>query len=612
MKSIVGTLFLSLAGIFLSCSLALARPAPAQTLNEPAWPHKFEVLPGETSTSGFIVSHPGPIVVTADWQGAPLIVTLHGPLAKPMVQNASGHVQLTYQVSPDDVKKSHLWAVSFAPQGNPPKPGFGRAAPLATGTLTVRHPPADSGQALPQLRDMEMRFHQQRAMAKQSALAKEPFASNKLSPAGAGSPSPAAPDPQKLSRLQAKSSVPVRLVKDFSPASLAAARGEMITKGGPPPSPKNFSPASIAAARGEMITKDAPAAPPAPPPSAPPLTIIPMTGAMHAQKGEAMMMPQPQIDPQSSHTDRVMVCCEWHPPYGALYPVWSVAGANFGNTPGELHFVINGQDTAIPVFDWSRDGISVAFMTPHIFVAQQTDVQIYVKTAGGFASNRVTFHYAPVAPQITGILYSIMGNPNLIDLIGTFFGDAPGEIHFVDANGNDAMGTVTSWASYAEHPGDTFVLVSPSLAYFQSGFDGTVYARVRGVNTSRVPVHFDPAPIVTIALPVDHAGLAAPLDNQYWPVITHSSDFFIGHKGDDQFFAGKTLKNGWVVDSVAVIDSTVPGIWWGNVGLYLSKTPAKGSTDPSTTVHWYADASCNSAQYQLVVNIRGPQGAPYW
>jgi len=100
--------------LVLAIALAITwagTPASAQM------PQPFSVSTGEVTGFGFVVSEPGPINITAQWQGAPLVLRLTGPLAQPIEKFGSGRAQITYTVTADDVRRGTIWKVSLRPPG---------------------------------------------------------------------------------------------------------------------------------------------------------------------------------------------------------------------------------------------------------------------------------------------------------------------------------------------------------------------------------------------------------------------------------------------------------------------------------------------------------------
>jgi len=141
--------------------------AQTGSLQNPSEPQKFEIATGESAGFGFVVSQPGPIVIRAQWQGVPLIVSLSGPLAQPIEKSGSGSVDLSYTVSADDVRRGVVWKVSLRSASAPLRPVSSASVLIdshnavtllrvakteAQGTVTIQHPPGDMRQAEQQLK----------------------------------------------------------------------------------------------------------------------------------------------------------------------------------------------------------------------------------------------------------------------------------------------------------------------------------------------------------------------------------------------------------------------------------------------------------------------------
>jgi hypothetical protein len=114
--------------------------ANAQIVREPAWPQPFRIVEGQSVGFGFIVTQPGPIVVTATSQGAPIVVRVSGPATQILQQAGSGAVKVAYTATAADVQKSSIWLVRIAAASGtqPPKGSLPRT--VATGTVRVEHP----------------------------------------------------------------------------------------------------------------------------------------------------------------------------------------------------------------------------------------------------------------------------------------------------------------------------------------------------------------------------------------------------------------------------------------------------------------------------------------
>jgi hypothetical protein len=172
-------------------------------------------------------------------------------------------------------------------------------------------------------------------------------------------------------------------------------------------------------------------------------------------------------------------------------------------------------------------------------------------------------------------------------------------------------------------------------------YDGQVYVVHAGHASRKVPFHFDPG--------IDFAQLA-PLCNDpavqlqgnsdadcpviavtnvlgmmYYPadwdkaaIVRVSLNDPLGHKGEDIFYSGKVLKNGWLMDSVNL---TCGPDYTYSSGFTTNSYPCTqayvlasgvGTPSPFVIVHWWLDA-LNSLpmRYKVFVNIKGPMGVPY-
>jgi hypothetical protein len=170
-------------------------------------------------------------------------------------------------------------------------------------------------------------------------------------------------------------------------------------------------------------------------------------------------------------------------------------------------------------------------------------------------------------------------------------------------------------------------------------YDGQIYVVHAGHKSRAIPFHFDPgigfaqlAPLCNdpgaqigssdLDCPVDY--VSSPLLGMYDPgdwgrmaIVRVSWNDPFGHRGEDTFYSGKVLKNGWLVDSVVITcgpDYTYPGS--GVVVNFFPCTQAyvlvsgAGTPSPFVVVHWWLDAF-SSMRYKVLVNIKGPQGVTY-
>ena len=125
-----GLLIGSVASLTL---LGLVHQASAQRPGEASWPQNFVAQEKEPASFGFLVTRPGPIRVSVD-APALLLVTLAGPIPQPLERAQAGHIEILYEATPADVQRGSWWLVRIAPPA-----GQG----LATGSLSILHPPVD-------------------------------------------------------------------------------------------------------------------------------------------------------------------------------------------------------------------------------------------------------------------------------------------------------------------------------------------------------------------------------------------------------------------------------------------------------------------------------------
>jgi len=151
-RNFIGVLGLALVCLTIGCastesgdveSRGVRGPQRMKSGALPTWPQKFDVQGPEADSFGFAVTQPGPVVVDVQSQGAPVVVTLRGEGTAPIQQQGTGQVRLTYQVTPQDVQKSVLWAVQIRLAEPMPPPPSARAS----GTVMLQSPPVDQAVA---------------------------------------------------------------------------------------------------------------------------------------------------------------------------------------------------------------------------------------------------------------------------------------------------------------------------------------------------------------------------------------------------------------------------------------------------------------------------------
>ena len=89
---------------------------------------------------------------------------------------------------------------------------------------------------------------------------------------------------------------------------------------------------------------------------------------------------------------------------------------------------------------------------------------------------------------------------------------------------------------------------------------------------------------------------AAPL----WLSGYQRAGTFEGHRGDDEFFLKRKLRNGWVVESVDFTQQ--------RARLEVSRV---GTDSPYLKIHWWCDAPWQTASYTVKIIVKGPKGTMY-
>jgi len=108
--------------------------------------------------------------VTVQAQGAPLSLSVEGPLpnpSPPMVQSGAGTLRINYTVTPQDLQRGMFWQfhVGLA-QPSPPQSGA-----RANGSVTVQHPPVDQAKVTQAMAVLIVNRHQPAPAARAEAVA---------------------------------------------------------------------------------------------------------------------------------------------------------------------------------------------------------------------------------------------------------------------------------------------------------------------------------------------------------------------------------------------------------------------------------------------------------
>lgn len=383
----------------MSIPLRGNQPAPVKMANqaampsfEPTWPQRFELLAGEHESRGFAVTQPGAVRVEVQASGAPLVVSVRRPDGRMIERQGSGQIIIDDTASAADIAKGVLWSVGLrSAQGMPQAPQGAVTArmvprPVAGGTLSVQHPPADAAAVDAALKQANTQAQQKaaslppqaaaapvdlQAQAKQTQAAHDKQVAQRHAVAleRLRTAMPAEAHAQFSQRIalrmqgqtlqQAGTAMPVRLIKANAPATLAmpgaqrqaVTPGMLATKGG--------TSTSQAAATGGAAPVGSSSGAAVATPSAPPVL-----GSLSTGEG----------DPGTPVT---------------------VNGSEFGNNPGEVHFIVgNGRDIVAPVTYWSAG--QVVTEVPYADGIPLYDGHVYVKRSDGAKTALRPFRFVPL------------------------------------------------------------------------------------------------------------------------------------------------------------------------------------------------------------------------
>jgi len=215
-------------------------------------------------------------------------------------------------------------------------------------------------------------------------------------------------------------------------------------------------------------------------------------------------------------------------------------------------------------------------------------------------------------PQINPLSVS-QGQPgDPVTINGYGFGANPGQINFIVNPGQTVQASADYWS-------DTQIITSVPQVSGILGYSGNVFV-VTCQQSNAVPFQFNPE-IDVEQLPI--AGNDAAFgDASCGPDICVSvhrikadgsvsnlliAGGFTGRRGDDIFFQGYQLKNGWVLDSVNLSLGQASDKRNGaQIG-----ADSVGSSSPSVDIHWWDSPALGSASYTLAMYVHGPAGVPY-
>ena len=297
----------------------------------------------------------------------------------------------------------------------------------------------------------------------------------------------------------------------------------------------------------------------------------------------------------------------------------SIKGSGFGEkafnnlSAQQVHFVLNGQDVLAETTNtWWADTLINVFV-PTIPAALSGRAEIYVVAASGARST--SYPYSYLGPVINSVEDAQAGGPNQIN--GSGFGQDAREVHFV-VNGQDAV------APRIDYWNDNQIGVRvPTFASVIVPTRGEIYV-VTAAGARTAPRSFQYSPVygtrlycleasppgTTIWKPGSFEGTSL------WPSgvadpgcvprgsARHSVPMLQARAGNDTFFMGTRLTNGWVVDNVIL------GVYNPQMAGAVIASFNKGSPDVATNIRWWVDVGGVGITYTLAVVIKGPVALP--
>ena len=141
--------------VFIARFTIGAAAQAASSQNAATTTGSFELAAGERTGWPLVIGQPGPIDVRVSAHGAPVVLTLTHPGGRSEQQTGSGTLALQANATPADVAQGQLWTVGLRPAAATRTPllhaarAAVKAAPavVASGSITVKHPPGDATRA---------------------------------------------------------------------------------------------------------------------------------------------------------------------------------------------------------------------------------------------------------------------------------------------------------------------------------------------------------------------------------------------------------------------------------------------------------------------------------
>lgn len=216
---------------------------------------------------------------------------------------------------------------------------------------------------------------------------------------------------------------------------------------------------------------------------------------------------------------------------------------------------------------------------------------------------------------ITSVNVSTVGPNDPLLVKGHGFGAQEGRLRIGIAPGRFVDANLEAWS-------DTVVVARmPDVGGIPLPFHGELVLERQGADPLKVAMTFQPA-VETRTLLAQGAEINAGSPSDIEENVCHpkchmgvNPGLLVGGKGDDRFFQGRRLKNGWKVSSVSLAsvsgrNPTGRSITDGRAEARITEQYV-GTDNPQVSVHWWYDAF-GSVGYLPVIVITGPKGVPHW
>ncbi len=361
------------------------RPAAAPSAgwsSEPKWPLQFQLIAGERSSAAFAVTQPGPVRITVQASGAPLIVTLRRPGGRIVERSGTGTLLIEDNAEPADVAAGMFWSVGWRAAKEtsrvavaPVRAGAAVRA-VAGGTVTVEHPPVDAARAdaaykalQPQADTLAQRAQQQGPAPDLGMVARQAQARYELETAQLHATQLAALSPRLPAEVTSQMNQQINL--QLQGQSLAQAQAN---------APLRLITAVPLAVTGKTLVQR------------PPLLGGGTSTSQSAATG---------VTPVGSTSGAATVAVG--PPQLAALSIAegdagapiTLTGTDMGDAPGAVHFIVgNGRDViASSVTYWS--GTQIVAAVPYADGVPVYDGYVYVQRPDGAKSTLRPFRYIP-------------------------------------------------------------------------------------------------------------------------------------------------------------------------------------------------------------------------